>query len=316
MKNTIKIKYNTSLIDNIRVEPEDSEIIDEKIRVEDGFIYIDINMSPKNDSPEACCICSSDEVNNGIAIFCQKCRLKDDIDLTNLDLKNITDLTFDYGQDITDLDLKNVTHLTFGDYFNQDITELDLKNVTHLDFGMDFNRDISNLDLKNVTHLYLGMNFNQDITNLDLKNVTHLDFSTNFNQDMSNLDLKNVTHLTLDFYYWQDITNLDLKNVTHLTFGFSYNEDITCLDLKNVAHLTVDMEYFKFRCFNDVTSKLWNILDEIVIINDYIYFGISNVHNFSLYSEKYSPTIIIECGHYRIIIKNKYPIINKYKRVN
>ena len=49
----------------------------------------------------------------------------------NIPIDKIEDL----DSKAVDLDLKNVTHLTFYYGFNQPIEDLDLKNVTHLTFG-------------------------------------------------------------------------------------------------------------------------------------------------------------------------------------
>ena len=222
---------------------------------------------------------------------------KDNINLNNIDISNITDLSFlfefNYKEkrilnkknlekvtvDISKWDVSHVTnmHGMFADVeFIFDISKWDVSNVTNMEWMFDrcvnFNSDLSNWDVSNVTNMKnmfaYCKKFNSDLSNWDVSNVTNMDsmFSScyEFNSDLSKWNVSNVTTMDSMFEgckkFNSDLSKWDVSNVKDMRDMFrwsNFNGDISSWDVSNVTNMSY---MFYMSKFNKDLSK-WNIED-------------------------------------------------------
>lgn len=142
--------------------------------------------------------------------------IKNNEDVTQLDVSGITDMSLlfadnlTFNQDISGWDVSNVTNMRGMFYhsksFNQPIGDWDVSNVTNMGglFGgsKSFNQPIENWDVSNVndmSYMFLGVTtFNQPIGNWDVSNVVNMEYmfnaSKSFHQDISSWNVSKVTN--------------------------------------------------------------------------------------------------------------------------
>lgn len=182
-----------------------------------------------------------------------------DIDISNWDVSNVTDMSFmfqgtSFAGDISNWDVSNVIKMNSMFYdtpFDGDLSNWNVSNVTQMAnmFGeSDFNNDISNWDVSSVDLMY-GMftlsPFNGDISNWNVSNVTRMDGMfqhTPFNRNISTWDVSNVTNMLgmfLSSQFNQDISNWNLSNVNDVSYMFDsaelFNRDLSSWNVSNVT---------------------------------------------------------------------------------
>ena len=185
-------------------------------------------------------------------------KMKDilDIDLSNFDTSNITDMsTMFYG-------MSNLTSLNLSNFDTSRVTDMSsmftfMYNLTTL--------NLSNFDTSKVTDMhdmFQGLKLTSlDLSNFDTSNVT--DMSTMF-ANMPNL-------ITLD------LSNFDTSQVTHMSGMFENMYSLKILDISNFDISKVESMSYTFAIFHD-HSAVSDKLEKIYVNND---FNTSQLTNFS-----------------------------------
>ncbi len=139
---------------------------------------------------------------------------------------------------------------------NEDVTQLDVSGITDMSLlfadNLTFNQDISGWDVSNVTNMrgmfYHSKSFNQPIGNWNVSNVTNMGGlfggSKSFNQDISSWDVSNVTDMSYMFLgvsaFNQPIGNWNVSNVVNMEYMFnaskSFHQDISSWDVSKVTN--------------------------------------------------------------------------------
>jgi hypothetical protein len=185
-------------------------------------------------------------------------KMKDilDIDLSNFDTSNVTDMsTMFYG-------MSNLTSLNLSNFDTSRVTDMSsmftfMYNLTTL--------NLSNFDTSKVTDMhdmFQGLKLTSlDLSNFDTSNVT--DMNTMF-ANMPNL-------ITLD------LSNFDTSQVTDMSDMFENMYSLKILDISNFDISKVESMSFTFAIFHD-HSAVSDKLEKIYVNND---FNTSQLTNFS-----------------------------------
>ena len=194
-----------------------------------------------------------------------------DLDLSNFDTSNVTDMNgmFEGMSNLTTLDLSNfdtskVTNMSSMFHGMRNLTTLNLSNfdtskVTNMEYmflGMTnlTSLDLSSFNTSQVTNMYLMFNDMSNLTTLDLSN-----FDTSKVTDMSEMfsGMSNLTSLNL--------SNFDTSQVTDMRYMFSGMSNLTTLNISNFNTSKVtDMSYmFSLRDEDKSKDKL-----EIIYVNN------------------------------------------------
>ncbi len=185
-------------------------------------------------------------------------KMKDilDIDLSNFDTSNVTDMsTMFYG-------MSNLTSLNLSNFDTSRVTDMSsmftfMYNLTTL--------NLSNFDTSKVTDMhdmFQGLKLTSlDLSNFDTSNVT--DMNTMF-ANMPNL-------ITLD------LSNFDTSQVTDMSYMFENMYSLKILDISNFDISKVESMSFTFAIFHD-HSAVSDKLEKIYVNND---FNTSQLTNFS-----------------------------------
>ena len=185
-------------------------------------------------------------------------KMKDilDIDLSNFDTSNVTDMsTMFYG-------MSNLTSLNLSNFDTSRVTDMSsmftfMYNLTTL--------NLSNFDTSKVTDMhdmFQGLKLTSlDLSNFDTSNVT--DMNTMF-ANMPNL-------ITLD------LSNFDTSQVTDMGYMFENMYSLKILDISNFDISKVESMSFTFAIFHD-HSAVSDKLEKIYVNND---FNTSQLTNFS-----------------------------------
>ena len=185
-------------------------------------------------------------------------KMKDilDIDLSNFDTSNVTDMsTMFYG-------MSNLTSLNLSNFDTSRVTDMSsmftfMYNLTTL--------NLSNFDTSKVTDMhdmFQGLKLTSlDLSNFDTSNVT--DMKTMF-ANMPNL-------ITLD------LSNFDTSQVTDMSDMFENMYSLKILDISNFDISKVESMSFTFAIFHD-HSAVSDKLEKIYVNND---FNTSQLTNFS-----------------------------------
>ena len=214
-----------------------------------------------------------------------------DLDLSNFDTSNVTDMNgmFEGMSNLTTLDLSNfdtskVTNMSSMFHGMRNLTTLNLSNfdtskVTNMEYmflGMTnlTSLDLSSFNTSQVTNMYLMFNDMSNLTTLDLSN-----FDTSKVTDMSEMfsGMSNLTSLNLSsfntskvmymegmFLGMTNLTSLDLSNfdtskVTDMSEMFSGMSNLTSLNLSNFDTSQVtDMRYMFSGMSNLTTLNISN----------------------------------------------------------
>ena len=185
-------------------------------------------------------------------------KMKDilDIDLSNFDTSNVTDMgAMFYG-------MSNLTSLNLSNFDTSRVTDMSsmftfMYNLTTL--------NLSNFDTSKVTdmgNMFQGLK----LTSLDL----------------SNFNTSNVTDMSIMFANMPDLTTLDLSNfdtsnVTDMGAMFQNMYSLKILDISNFDISKVESMSYTFAIFHD-HSTVSDKLEKIYVNND---FNTSQLTNFS-----------------------------------
>ena len=231
--------------------------------------------------------------------------LEDTLDLTNVDVSNVTDFSLEDTLDLTNVDVSNVTD--FSKVFFQSYIEAG-HTSTHPFFGKEYRVDISNWDTSNATTMhamFYGMKSIVNISNWDVSNVTDMSFmfpESTFNGDISNWDVSNVTtmasmfpvtRLECNLSKWNvssvtnmaymfvraivhsDISKWSVSNVIKMNDMFAqatFSSDISDWDVSNVD----DMSWMFKDCILDCDLSNWNVSDDTNMENMFLRTQMTN----------------------------------------
>ena len=196
-----------------------------------------------------------------------------DIDLSNFDTSNVTDMSYMfYGMsNLTTLDLSNfntsqVTDMKYMFTYMFNLTTLDLSSfntfkVTDMNHMFSATRNLTTLDLSNFdTSKVINMQYMFS----GMRNLTTL--------NLSNFDTSKVTNMYGMFGGMSNLATLDLSNfdtskVTDMSHMFFGMHNVTTLDLSNFDTSNVtDMSYMFYPQDED---ELKDKLETIYVNNDF-----------------------------------------------
>ena len=222
-----------------------------------------------------------------------------EIDLSNFDTSNVTDMSYMfYGMsNLTTLDLSNfntsqVTDMKYMFTYMFNLTTLDLSSfntfkVTDMNHMFSATRNLTTLDLSNfdtskvinMQYMFSGMRnlTTLNLSNFDTSKVTNMygmfgGMSNLATLDLSNFDTSKVTDMSHMFFGMHNVTTLDLSNfdtskVTDMSRMFSDMHNVTTLDLSNFDTSNVtDMSYMFYPQDED---ELKDKLETIYVNNDF-----------------------------------------------
>ena len=222
-----------------------------------------------------------------------------EIDLSNFDTSNVTDMSYMfYGMsNLTTLDLSNfntsqVTDMKYMFTYMFNLTTLDLSSfntfkVTDMNHMFSATRNLTTLDLSNfdtskvinMQYMFSGMRnlTTLNLSNFDTSKVTNMygmfgGMSNLTTLDLSNFDTSKVTDMSHMFFGMHNVTTLDLSNfdtskVTDMSRMFSDMHNVTTLDLSNFDTSNVtDMSYMFYPQDED---ELKDKLETIYVNNDF-----------------------------------------------
>ena len=222
-----------------------------------------------------------------------------EIDLSNFDTSNVTDMSYMfYGMsNLTTLDLSNfntsqVTDMKYMFTYMFNLTTLDLSSfntfkVTDMNHMFSATRNLTTLNLSNfdtskvinMQYMFSGM-FNLttlNLSNFDTSKVT--DMRAMFGGmhsltalNLSNFDTSKVTDMSHMFFGMRNVTTLDLSNfdtskVTDMSRMFSDMHNVTTLDLSNFD--TSNVTDMSFMFYPQDEDKLKDKLETIYVNNDF-----------------------------------------------
>ena len=229
----------------------------------------------------------------------QKIRNILEIDLSNFNTSNVTDMSYMfYGMsNLTTLDLSNfntsqVTDMKYMFTYMFNLTTLDLSSfntfkVTDMNHMFSATRNLTTLNLSNfdtskvinMQYMFSGM-FNLttlNLSNFDTSKVT--DMRAMFGGmhsltalNLSNFDTSKVTDMSHMFFGMRNVTTLDLSNfdtskVTDMSRMFSDMHNVTTLDLSNFD--TSNVTDMSFMFYPQDEDKLKDKLETIYVNNDF-----------------------------------------------
>ena len=222
-----------------------------------------------------------------------------EIDLSNFDTSNVTDMSYMfYGMsNLTTLDLSSfntsqVTDMKYMFTYMFNLTTLDLSSfntfkVTDMNHMFSAMRNLTTLDLSNfdtskvinMQYMFSGM---RNLTTLNLSNFDTSKVANMYGMfggmsnlatlDLSNFDTSKVTDMSHMFFGMHNVTTLDLSNfdtskVTDMSRMFSDMHNVTTLDLSNFDTSNVtDMSYMFYPQDED---ELKDKLETIYVNNDF-----------------------------------------------
>ena len=222
-----------------------------------------------------------------------------EIDLSNFDTSNVTDMSYMfYGMsNLTTLDLSNfntsqVMDMKYMFTYMFNLTTLDLSSfntfkVTDMNHMFSATRNLTTLDLSNfdtskvinMQYMFSGMRnlTTLNLSNFDTSKVTNMygmfgGMSNLATLDLSNFDTSKVTDMSHMFFGMHNVTTLDLSNfdtskVTDMSRMFSDMHNVTTLDLSNFDTSNVtDMSYMFYPQDED---ELKDKLETIYVNNDF-----------------------------------------------
>ena len=196
-----------------------------------------------------------------------------EIDLSNFDTSNVTDMSYMfYGMsNLTTLDLSNfntsqVTDMKYMFTYMFNLTTLDLSSfntfkVTDMNHMFSATRNLTTLDLSNFdTSKVINMQYMFS----GMRNLTTL--------NLSNFDTSKVTDMSHMFFGMHNVTTLDLSNfdtskVTDMSRMFSDMHNVTTLDLSNFD--TSNVTDMSFMFYPQDEDKLKDKLETIYVNNDF-----------------------------------------------
>ena len=185
-------------------------------------------------------------------------KMKDilDIDLSNFDTSNVTDMsTMFYG-------MSNLTSLNLSNFDTSRVTDMSsmftfMYNLTTL--------NLSNFDTSKVTDMH-DMFQGLKLTSLDLSNF-----------DTSNVTYMNTMFANMPNLITLDLSNFDTSQVTDMSDMFENMYSLKILDISNFDISKVESMSFTFAIFHD-HSAVSDKLEKIYVNND---FNTSQLTNFS-----------------------------------
>ena len=222
-----------------------------------------------------------------------------EIDLSNFDTSNVTDMSYMfYGMsNLTTLDLSNfntsqVTDMKYMFTYMFNLTTLDLSSfntfkVTDMNHMFYATRNLTTLDLSNfdtskvinMQYMFSGMRnlTTLNLSNFDTSKVTNMygmfgGMSNLATLDLSNFDTSKVTDMSHMFFGMHNVTTLDLSNfdtskVTDMSRMFSDMHNVTTLDLSNFD--TSNVTDMSFMFYPQDEDKLKDKLETIYVNNDF-----------------------------------------------
>jgi surface protein len=200
--------------------------------------------------------------------FLIRAMAKESINIENLDVSNITDLSDTFGsihffnQDISKWDVGKVTDMEYMfykcDVFNQNINSWNVSNVTNMtgifDGCVSFDQPLNNWNVSNVTKMNNMFSdcyvFDQPLYNWNTSKVVDMSimFSTcrSFNQNINSWDVSNVIDMGYMFdetdKFNQPLNNWNVGSVADMSCMFynslCFNQPLDHWDVSNVDSMS------------------------------------------------------------------------------
>lgn len=215
------------------------------------------------------------------------------VDLSGLDTKNVTDMSWMFGDcwcleslDVSKLNTSNVTNMNAMFAKCQDLETLDVSkfntskvtNMNKMFYELPSlqSLNVRNFDTRNVTDMGLMFALCSRIQSLDLSKfntskVTDMNGLVNACErltsiDLSSFDTRNVTNMSAMFCLCESLTNIDLSKfntskVTNMSYMFSQCHALQSLDLStfNTSNVT-DMFCMFYKCESLTKLNLTNFV--------------------------------------------------------
>ena len=186
-------------------------------------------------------------------------KMKDilDIDLSNFDTSNVTDMsTMFYG-------MSNLTSLNLSNFDTSRVTDMSsmftfMYNLTTL--------NLSNFDTSKVTDMH-DMFQGLKLTSLDLSNF-----------DTSNVTDMNAMFANMPNLITLDLSNFDTSQVTNMSYMFENMYSLKILDISNFDISKVESMSFTFAIFHD-HSAVSDKLEKIYVNNDFNTSQLTDFYN-------------------------------------
>jgi len=214
----------------------------------------------------------------------QKIRNVLDIDLSNFNTSNVTNMSYMFAEmfnltslDISNFDTSKVTNMHAMFYKMSNLTTLNLSNFNTskvTDMGFMFattpkltTLDLSSFDTSQVTNMEAMFNVMSNLTTLNLSNfntsnVTDMGWMFSFmsrlaSLNLSNFDTSKVTNMSHMFSGMISLTTLDLSNfdasqVTDMSYMFSYQDGRAPNDKLEKIYVNNDFDTSKLTSFSDM----------------------------------------------------------------